>query len=663
MSGRFTIKKRITIVEAPKVERSAFPRFEKKKVTVEAEEEEVANLVTRLMELGSACYMGFILMSRDDLRTRTWGPIVYTRETSGEAFKGFVEHRYYDLLSGFLFRNIIKAAAQIASNIVFSNDGGKVYTAMEGFGKLDGQYWTVDKIHTGRTVVPIDSVQAVDLQLFCASVGLGRTQSVENVGGSMQTISKPTIIPKNRVERVRLEFTLKKIFSGLLYMAGMEPNGEGAYTDDQIKRAPWIWKAVHTIAAGTKVPVTGLSLPLIYFTYVSASFDYNPFPINLNELFYVNYDYIMKELVDQVAKYSVYKGGYFVNKYSYFNEGLKQSWVKVVGGGFPVKWCAYNTVPGVTWEREGAFMEGGDLGTKIATTRPAEEFDGLFYDPAQCASRIYNAKGVIVPYGRDGAGIVAVEEWITVRARHLKIKPSDMQFQIFATYGSAPMLWVVHLPVTTGLTLTRWLRPPVEALWKVMGTMPLFNLCASLNIQAARAEAYAINKPDHWPEILAEWGEAEIPTLPVMLSAFDPKCEMYWNTPTPKGTVRRKVPAFRHTYMGHDYLPGRHRVDNNRKKTASAFADAWDGYEEFASDQASDHRPAPPPSNKRKKVEEPLTHVGMSNPFDEHLPTDPISDGAFSSVEADDEDENLEEEDEAEESQDTAEDMQDNDEQ
>lgn len=624
--SRFTIKKKPVIVATPPVEKSTFAKFAKVEVTVDLEEEEVANLVGRMMELGPKVYLAFILLSKDDVRRKKLADTQYLPNNIEVLQSICPEHQFSEILRGFFYRNLVKAAAQIASNIVFSNDKGCAYTAMEGFGTLDKSgRWVVDKPRTGKTVVPVSSAHAVDLQLFCASVSVGTTQTIVSVNGVNQTVSVPAIVPKNRVEHARLDLAIKKIFSHLLVL----PQAD-TINDETIKQAPWIWKLVYTACKDTRIPINGLSLPLIYFSLIEKSFEYSPAHLDLDDLFYTNYDNIMKELIDHLSNHSVYCGGYFVNKYSFFDEGLRHSVCKKVGGALPVKWCSYNTNKKVIWEREGAIIEGGDLETSVQPVRNVSQFDGLFYDPASCVAQLKNAKGLIVPYDRNGDGIAVIKQWIKIRAGTNKI--AGLHFTIWATYGPSPLLWIEHFADKSKAPKDRvgpYKQPAVDILWKTMGTMPLYNFSCSLNRLAAIDAAYSAARPGCEPEfraVLAEWAEAGVPYQPVLLSAYYPGLKITREYEFPSGPRVVMVPGFRHILMQPNYIPGRHRIDSafSRKKAVN-LQGAWDGYEAFGSAHKTERRSGFVP-NKKPKVSEPADEKGESADYAE--PTvDPTASG------------------------------------
>lgn len=564
---KFTFKKPAAPKAAPKKEKSTFAAFEKPEVGAfksDALSEE--SIIELLIHQDVSVWVPILLVAKDNERSKAQKDAVYKLEFVNWANNFFEGGSYSIELEGLPIPALCKAISRITANIVYSNDGGKAYVAFDGLGELEGTNWVVRAPQKSLNVVPINSEQALDAQIFCASVSIDSIQKSVKVDDVFQNVAVPVLKKKNCPDKDRIPLKIKQLFPCLLKNVNWDD-----YSSDDIKNAPWIWEYVYEAAKKIKIPATGIPLELAFFGFVKQTYDYVPMPLALTDIVYTNYPRINKDIISQLNKHSFMVGGKAVQPGHFFNIGIATLECKTIGGFVPEKFCRYNTHQGVTWERAGCFIESTYLDTKVTGPRDIKAFDGIWYDPAPVnPCHLSNAQGLIVPYDKKGNGLAAVEAWINAIGRPLK------DFNLWATYGPLPLLWVEIAKTPTGYS-----HVAASVLWKCMPVMNLYNFACSLNRNAVLAncagdiESFMVES--------APFTEAGIPLEPLA-------CLIFSGRPVTVEVEDRKcsVPDFRQVTFGIDFLPGRHLAKEKAVEVTDDALEDFDLYKDFADTMAKD---------------------------------------------------------------------------
>lgn len=568
MSGKkFTFVKPSAPKAAPKREKSTFAPFAKPEVEkLKGDDISEDSIIELLIQQDVSVWVPLLIVAKDNERLRAQKDQLYSLEFVNWANKFFEGGSYSNDLQGLPIVALCKAISRITSNIVYSNDNGKAYYAFDGLGELEGCHWVVKAPAKNLNVVKINSEQALDAQIFTASVTIDSIQKSVKIDDVYQPVSVPVFKKKNCPDKDKIPLKIKQLFPCLL--KGVDWND---FSIDDVKSAPWIWDYVYQAVEKIKLPATGIPLELAFFGFVKQTYDYSPMPLELSDVVYTNYPRINKDIISQLNQHSFVVGGKPVQPGHFFNVGLSLCKNKTIGGFVPEKFCRYNTNSGITWERAGCFVESTLLDTKVTGPRDIKLFDGMWYDPAPVnPCHLAKAAGLIVPYDKKGNGLAAVEGWIEAAG----LKLADLN--LFATYGPAPLLWVERVDSPRGYSVIA-----ASVLWKCMPVMNLYNFACSLNRNAVLANCagdlaqYEIEK--------VPFDENKIP--------LDPLAALEFTGKPVKITVEGRVitvPDFaRHTF-GIGFLPGRHL---NKEKTSEVTEDAledFDLYKDFADTMASD---------------------------------------------------------------------------
>lgn len=537
-------RKKINIVAEPTRQDAAFENRAREKLEAENENVTMGDLKMILVALPQSEWLPWFALKDNHNVYADFKEKRYDRQVFNELKAYYPEAKYQSKLDNFLIRMIVKAAAALSSSTAFGDDKGKAYTAMQGNARFDDNgNWVVDRVKDDKMVIPINSEHAVMLQLFCASVELQLVRSSVIAEKRLQVVATPQLVEKNVVPDHSIPYEIKQLFSDLLILPESDE-----YTKAQIASAPFVWKGVAKKVLDTEVPAIGLSLPLVYFACVNKAFEVSLFSCKLEDVIYSKYPMIMKELCYNVSKAAIYRGGYFLNKFHYFNEGMRLLSNRRVGGNFPVKWCAYNTHPRVTWERSGAWSPTHAMDTKVEAVRSISDFDGIWYDININVVMLRKAAGLIVPYDSAGKGLSAVRRWAAMKqAPH---------FTMFVTYGPAPCLWIEACDVNpSGRAGYKFNVAAAEILWKTMPVMNIYNFGASINLLTMRMAA--ADEPVKMNTLSQEYFENDNPIEPVFVLEYNGGT-YNWSSPSGK---KYPVPGFNVHKCNIAYIPGRHMID------------------------------------------------------------------------------------------------------
>jgi len=561
---KFTARKPAAPKPAVKKETSTFSAFDKVKVDIKTSLYDEENLIEKLIHQDVSVWIPLLLIAKDNERALKFTTRFYSEDFVAECNEFFKGGVYCAELLGIPIPSLCKAISRITSNIVYSNDGGKAYVAFDGLGILEGTAWTVPIAPKNLNVVRINSEQAVDSQLFCASVAIDAKVSTVLVGEVHQNISVPYFKKKNCPDKDRIPLKIKALFPCLLKNVNWDD-----YTMDDIKTAPWIWEYVAEAARNVKLPTTGIPLELAYFAFVKQSYDYCPSPLNSVDIIYGNYPRINKDILSQLNQHSFMVGGKCVKPGHFFNVGIGICENRHFGGLVPAEYCRYNTYSKVTWERAGAYVESTLLGTTVNTIRDIKDFDGIWYDPwVVNQAHLKNASGLIIPYDKKGNGIAALEAWINLNG----INPKGLN--LWATFGSQPLLWVEKRKHPRGYS-----HVAAAALWKCMPVVNLYNFCCSLNRNCALANASGdfANLELECAALNAEG----VPTDPMAALEFSGRA----NGIVMNGK-KMTVPEFEFHFFKQNFLPGRHLQKEKKIEEADAAREDFDLYHDFAKEMA-----------------------------------------------------------------------------
>lgn len=569
MSGKkFTFKTAAAPKAVPKREKSTFKAFEKPEVgKIKADSISEESIIELLIHQDVSVWVPILLVAKDNERLKDQKDNLYSLDFVNYANKFFAGGTYSMELQDLPIIALCKAISRITSNIVYSNDNGRAYFAFDGLGELEGCNWVVKAPGKNLNVVPINSEQAVDAQIFCASVTIDSISKSVEIDGVFQNVSIPTFKKKNCPDKDRIPLSIKQIFKCLLKGVNWDD-----YSADDVKEAPWLWDYVYEAVHKIKLPATGIPLELAFFGFVKQTYDYTPMPLKLSDVIYTNYPRINKDILSQLNQHSFVVGGKPVQPGHFFNIGLNIVENKVLGGFVPEKYCRYNTNSNVTWERTGCFVESTLLNTKVTGPRDIKHFTGMWYDPAPVnAAHLAAASGLIVPYDKKGNGLARVEEWI--EAAGVKLK----DINLWATYGPQPLLWVEKSKSAKGYS-----HIAASVLWKCMPTMNLYNFACSLNRNSVLANCAgdsSLYEAESKPFL-----ENAVPLEPLAMLRFEGR---------PVTVVvedrEKTVPDFSFVTFGIEFLPGRHLSKEKTKDVAEDALEDFDLYKDFADSMARDN--------------------------------------------------------------------------
>jgi len=593
---KFTFKKRSAPKKAPPAEKTTFAAFEKVAMESIPSETDLDSLIEEILQCNTNQWIPLLMVNRDSALNELYMNDKYSNDFVEAMKKRYNPCEYHADFDGVSIKQLSKAMGQIASNIVYTNDGGDAYFANDGLGYLEmkGQYgdWKVDVMPKNRNVVAVNSTQCVDLQLFCSAIDVQQKATVVDHGGIPQTVYTPAFIKKNVPQGERIPYEIKELFTAILCDLPDEP------TDKEIKTAAWVWDGVAHHVLKERIPIMGCPIELAYFMFVKKTFGYEPSPLALQDVYYKSFPFINKDIIARLSKYSFIVGGIKVSPYHYMNVGLCMAKTRLIGGQVPKKLCRYNTAKGITWEALDCYIESNFLGTSVNAVRPMQEFDGLWYDIiASDVNKLRKAKGVIVPYDKKCNNLAKAEEWVYLPDH------ADCLFTISATFGPQPLLWIeideAGYPYSTTVA---------KALWKTMPVMPLYNFLASLNRNVALA-ACSGDKTE-WANTLLAWKAEDVPVEPVAAARYTGVDFEYADPFTDR---KKTVPQFNSITFSTSFLPGRHLKKTTTVETPSEAAKAdYDRYKGFA-DEMIKADPSAFNAFKRFKRDsaKPADHDGM----------------------------------------------------
>lgn len=596
------------IVEEPYKQDTAFDQFETDAFEKVKSEQDVVNLIAEIIKIEPKNWMPFLLIHRDLVTRRQCQTFIYNEETFAKLKESYLEAEFIENFRGFDFPTLGRAATTAVSSVIYTDDEGKAKTALDGFGHVEGGYWEVDSVHNKRFVIPIDSRQAADLQMFCASVDINRVARVTHIEKRAVTFYQPALIQRNFVERVSIPVEVKRIFQGLVVNTT-----KANFTNKTLEKAPWIWNAIYQSVSSVPVPSDALPLPFLYFKFVKKSFPYNPKVCKLSEVLYGIYPCVMKELTHHLAKHSVMVGGVFLKSQHFENYGLSLAQVKHIGGEFSSKLCSFNTNSDVIWERAGAFIESpnSSLGTSVETVRTVSEFDGIYWNPVNLSpAELKKARGVVIPYDSNRNGSNWLKLWV-----HQNFQ-SDARCKIWCHFGPMPALWCEFLcdeDAAAEKYVTRYNHLVVETLWKIMGVMALYNFQASLNRYLVNSKAQG--SEDKKQACFETFREKDVPIDPILslVADGDNVCEYSVSVPV-NGVKQVKnliVPKFASLTLPDDFLPGRWNISAQKADEAESLDNDWKHFSDFAAAQASvDPRFKARPTGSDAKVKVSAFSVG-----------------------------------------------------
>jgi len=570
------------IVEEPPKEKSTYAAFAPAPEMEVPEDQVFDDIKLTLIDLGEKCWVDLVTIAQDDDIKEKYQDTLYSEAWVGEVRTLVPDIEFFGILVGRFVRALFKAARSIVGSIVFTNDDGKAYTSMQGYGEIDDGYWKVDVVKEDKLVVPVSSLHCVDLQLFCASVAIDIKRKAVIIEKRRQFVNVPAIIQKNLVPDKTISADIKSLVLPLLCLPARP-------TKAQIETAPFVWRKVYEACKDINIPLVGIPLPLAYFSFCKKTFGYKPGPIELNRLFYEPYDSMIKDLGYHAAVHSVFVGGYFLKPFHYLNEGVRHLTHKTIGGKVPVKWCSFNTHHDVVWERSGAFSEGLALGTEIVAVREVQDFDGIWYDPTNISPHLLaQATGVIVPYDKNGKGLNWAKQWLSKKGEYGFLK-------MYTTLGPSCCLWLEVCEQYDGGQ--RFCMASMETLWRSMPVLNFYNLAASLNANCIRAKAAGDATVLQTSKEQCE--RNKIPFLPVAVVHSMGGISIDYKRL--KGNTL-KVPALRVDFFPWDYLPGRHVIDE-KVEEVDTITDSFDEFNDFRADAVKGMK-STAPRPKRKKTED-----------------------------------------------------------
>lgn len=569
MSGKkFTFKKAAAPTAAPKKEKSTFAAFAAPEVPAfKSSGLSDTSIIELLIQQDVSVWIPLLIVAKDNERAKAKALDVYNLAFVNWTSGFFEGGAYSKDLEGIPIPALCRAISRITSNIVYSNDNGKAYFAFDGLGVLEDLHWKVYVTPKNLNVVPISSEQAVDAQIFAASVSIDSIQKSVPIDGVYQNVSIPSFKKKNCPEKDKIPLVIKQLFKPLLKGVNWDK-----YTIDDIKDAPWIWEYVYEAVKDVKIPATGIPLELAFFGFVKQTYEYCPMDLKISDVLYTNYPRINKDIIAQLNQHSFMVGGKAVQAGHYFNFGVYHLKKKTIGGFVPAEYCRYNTHQGVTWERTGSFVESTLLETKVTGPRDIQDFDGVWYDPCPVETiHLAKACGLIVPYDKNGNGLAKVEDWME------KCKKSPKHLSLWATYGPSPLLWVMEDHTAP----KGYSHVAASVLWRCMPTMNLYNFTASLNRNSALANA--AGELDKFELECEEFKYNDVPVDPVA-SIF------YSGRPTRVVVAEKEkdVPEFEITCFPRDFLPGRHLDKRKKENVTDEALEDYDLYRDFAKDMADE---------------------------------------------------------------------------
>lgn len=571
-------------------EASRFQEAERAKMDEFENEFVIPNLIEEIVVAPVEAWLGLLMLHRDDELREQHIRTTYKEDFVAELVKLYPESIYHAPFNNVEVRLLGSACATAISNIVYSNDGGKAHLAMQAKGLLRNGLWTVDHDPKNKQVVAITSQHAIDLQLFCCSVGLTSVTKTIMIDKVPRPVQTPKLVEKNVNQKETLPIEVKRIFSGLLQLKpGQELNASTLDT------APFVWKAIYHAVKDIKVPLSSLPLPLVYFKWVNLNFGYAPKKCNLDDVYYAAYPPVLKELSHTVANHCVMVGGVFLNARHFENEALKHSKCRHIGGEFVKDLCYYNTNSCVTWEMAGAAIENPNsgLGTEIASIRNARDFTGIWWNPKNSAETYSKCAGLVIPYDKNGVGLRKLKEWASLPVNRNKY------FRIWCHYGSMPALWIERMASVEKFA-TKFNPFACDVLWKCMGVMAIYNMMASLNANYCLARAKG-NKA-HARNGKKSLYDRGVPTCPLFCTILNGAKSINYSR---KVIVDKKyvprtdvVPSFVTDWMPEDYIPGRWMVSSAEANETDKLREGFGHYAAYAEHLRGAHAGFTPAAEK-----------------------------------------------------------------
>lgn len=618
------IRARRRVVKAPPREKTTFSEFQKEDLKSSAIQLDVDSLITMMLSEDATAWIPILITAKDTEFGLIWRPQAYSKvfvDATATRYQGGKHVKDWD---GLTISSLCQAASQMASNITYANDNGDAYFAYDGLAILQEGIWMNPAQVPNKNVVPINSNQAVDLQLFCSSVNIAsKAVVIPGDDGKPQTYHRPTFVKKNSPDKESVPVSIKNIFQSLL--VGLPENDELTFQD--IQKASFIFEAVADSVVKCDIPIEGIPLELAYFAFVKKSFPYIPGAIALDDVMYASYPNINKDILSQLNKYSFVVGGRPVDPGHFFSFGLKEAKCKTIGGFVPKDYCRYNTTEKITWESVGCAVESTLLKTKVNNPRPTKDFDGLWYDP--CKVRVQDLKkasGLIIPYDKAASGLNFAEKWVMKKRKQKK----DQEFRVFATYGPSPLLWV------EAFAGCRWSRAAADDLWKSMPTMNLYNFAASLNRNKALAEAQG--DKTQWRQVMLYYSEQGLPVDPVAIAHWM-NCQGVYTDEDGRAV---HVPHFQYTLFPLEFLPGRHLSKEKATPVSDQAAEDFQMFGDHVGRMASaDPKARAPMAHAYKKHKPNPAHADHDQPSPSYDRTekdeDPINEDDDDEVNTNDE--------------------------